>query len=293
MFKLLDGKQYSQELKNLIKEEIQKAPVESLPILGILQVGDLEESNIYIRHKLNTAKDLGFNTKLIKLPENSDFETIKEAIGILGDTTDGFIIQLPMQTNQIENPQTLLELIPKDKDIDGLSLANLNGDYRAYDCFLPATPLGIILLLQHYNINLYNQKIGVVGQSQIVGLPLANYLEQNGNLVTRYIKSTPKDTLIKNDIVIVATGARNCILPEQVKNNVVLVDVGIHRIDGKIYGDIDFNLMKEKASYITPVPGGVGPMTIISLIMNLIKAKALKDENIWKIFPKVKEILLK
>ncbi|WP_369086057.1 tetrahydrofolate dehydrogenase/cyclohydrolase catalytic domain-containing protein [Metamycoplasma spumans] len=279
MYKLLNGKEYAQELKKLIQDEIKLVSVEELPVLGILQVGNLEESNIYIKHKLSSASELGFHTKLIKLAENSDFNEIKEAILELDKTTDAFIIQLPMQTNKIKDPKELLNLIPKHKDIDGLSHLNLNGDYSQFQTFLPATPLGIILLLKKYNIDLENSIIGVVGQSQIVGAPLANYLEQNGAKVNRYDKYSSKSNLSENNIIIVATGVRDCILAKEVKDGSVIVDVGIHRINGKIYGDLNFDEFKDKASYITPVPGGVGPMTIISLILNLIKSKAIVNEE--------------
>lgn len=292
MYKLLNGKEYAQELKNLIQEEIKSVQVDQLPILGILQVGDLDESNIYIKHKLTSASQLGFPTKLIKLAKDSNYEEIKNAILELENSTDGFIIQLPMQTNKIKNQKELLDLISKQKDIDGLSYSNLNGDYSQFETFLPATPLGIILLLKKYNIDLKNSTFGIIGQSQIVGAPLANYLEQNGAKVNRYDKNTSKSNLADNDIIIVATGVRDCILAEEVKDGSVIVDVGIHRIDGKIYGDLNFDEFKNKASYITPVPGGVGPMTIVSLILNLIKSKALTDEKFRIKTKKIIDILI-
>ncbi|AXE60681.1 methylenetetrahydrofolate dehydrogenase [[Mycoplasma] phocae] len=289
MYKILDGKKLASSIKEEISEIINKLNKDDIPTLGILQVGDLAESNIYIKHKIGIAKEIGMETILIKLAENSSEDSIIAAINDLKQKSDGFIIQLPMQTNQVKNTQKILDLIPKHQDIDGLSSLNNDVDYKLMDSFLPATPLGIIILLKHYNISLTGQNIAVIGQSRIVGYPLSNYFEQLNNKVYRYDKFTPKDTIIKNDIVVIATGVRNSVSVDLIKPNAVVVDVGIHRIDDKIVGDVDFDTYKDIVSYITPVPGGVGPMTVISLILNLIKAKTIANSGLANLYDRIKK----
>ncbi|WP_373439166.1 bifunctional 5,10-methylenetetrahydrofolate dehydrogenase/5,10-methenyltetrahydrofolate cyclohydrolase [Metamycoplasma equirhinis] len=284
MYKLLDGKECASKIKNAIKNDISKLAKDEMPILGILQIGNLDESNIYVNSKIKVAKELGISSKLIKLEENCSEAKVIETIEKLSNETTGFIIQLPMQTKKIKNVQKILNLIPSTKDIDGLSEFHLNSNYFKNESFLPATALGIVIMLKQNNIAITNKKIAVIGQSKIVGYPLANYFEQLNNKVARYTIDTPKTTIIENDIVIVATGARNCVTSDMIKNDAIIIDVGIHRINGKIYGDVDFDSCKDKVSYITPVPGGVGPMTIVSLILNLLKSMTFQEKKYKQIF---------
>ncbi|TPE57421.1 bifunctional 5,10-methylenetetrahydrofolate dehydrogenase/5,10-methenyltetrahydrofolate cyclohydrolase [[Mycoplasma] falconis] len=288
---LLDGKALSTQIKETILNDFKNLPVDIVkPTLGILQVGNLEESNIYIKHKINNASVLGIKTMFLKLKENADQEEIIAAIKKLSNETNGFIIQLPMMTNKIKNVNELLNLIPTDKDIDALNDFNANSDFKNPPYFMSATPLGILILLKAYGINFNHKTIGVIGQSKIVGKPLTNYFKSLNCNVNAYDKFTSKDNMNQNDIIIVATGQRDCITVDQVKNDVVVVDVGIHRIDNKIYGDLNFDEFIKKASYITPVPGGVGPMTVIALNLNLIKTWANKN-NLWTYLPNIKRIV--
>ncbi|WP_412031393.1 tetrahydrofolate dehydrogenase/cyclohydrolase catalytic domain-containing protein [Metamycoplasma buccale] len=291
MFEILDGKKYSLELKNKLKELIGKSNRNDLPILGVLQVGNLEESNIYIKHKIKIANDLGLKTEFVKLLENSTSTIIKEEILKLSKKVTGLIIQLPMISNKIDNVQDILDTIPKEKDIDGLSTFNLNSNFIDNNNFLPATAKGIILLLKKYNVNLISNDISIVGQSNIVGKPLARYLSNFNNTIRVYTKDTPKENIIKSSIVVVATGKRNSVLIDNIKNNAILVDVGIHRVDNKIYGDLDFEKCSKKASLITPVPGGVGPMTVIALMLNLIKSWILQTKDTNKTFSEILDLL--
>ena len=280
MYKLLSGKEFSNQLKSDLNKLFKSDSFYNVNItLGIIQVGNLEESNIYIKHKINVANEIGIKTKLIKLPENASYEEIKNAILNNLNLVTGLIIQLPMISKNIslKEIQNLLDLISINKDIDGLSLYNINSNYESENNFLPATAKGILLLLDFYNINYKNNDISIIGQSNIVGKPLSKYLSNFNNVVRKYDKSTPKEGIDNSNVVIVATGCINPILPSNVKKGVVLVDVGIHRNNNnKISGDLDFLSFSEKASYITPVPGGVGPMTVISLILNLIKSYILQ-----------------
>ncbi|ENY54147.1 bifunctional 5,10-methylenetetrahydrofolate dehydrogenase/5,10-methenyltetrahydrofolate cyclohydrolase [Metamycoplasma alkalescens] len=278
---ILDGKKTKEKIQKKIQETINNIPQEKLPILGILQVGNLEESNLYIKHKLNIAHSLGIKTKFIKLPQNAQKKAIISAIKILNKQTTGFIIQLPIQTTKIKNLDQILNKIKKQKDIDGLTKHNQNTNFVSNPkSFLPATALGIICLLNEYKIDFAKMNIGVIGQSKIVGKPLANYFEQIGAKVRRYDLNTPKNDLHYNDLIVVATGNRGCLDNIPLKNNVIIIDVGIHRLEsGKIVGDVDINKIKENIAFLTPVPGGVGPMTIIGLILNLIKAYDLQNKT--------------
>lgn len=274
---LLNGKAISLEIKEDLKKAIEKMPQEIRPTLGILQVGDLSESNIYVKNKLKYASDIGLNTKLIKLQQNASKLQISEAIELLNKQSTGFIVQIPMQTNQIIDSQEILDLISIDHDIDGLTSFNLDLK-NPNNYFLSATASGIFLLLNKYNILYKNAKIGVIGQSKIVGYPLANFLVLKGYNVFRYNKDTPKNNIKDLDIIIVATGAKDPITYDQVKPGAVIIDVGIHRdSNNKISGDLNFNEFTNVASFITPVPGGVGPMTILALIINLLKASSLQN----------------
>ncbi|BAQ54233.1 bifunctional 5,10-methylenetetrahydrofolate dehydrogenase/5,10-methenyltetrahydrofolate cyclohydrolase [Mycoplasmopsis arginini] len=286
MYKLLDGRKTKEEIQEKIKNELKTLADSQLPILGILQVGNLEESNIYIKHKLNIAHSLGLKTNFIKLEENATEKTIKEAIKKLNEETTGFIIQLPIQTNNVKNINDLLNEIKIDKDIDGLNEINQKSNFVLNKkSFLPATALGIIILLKKYNIDFESMNIGVVGQSKIVGKPLSDFFEQSNARVRRYDINTSKDDIYKNDLIVVSTGSRGCLNDVKLKDNVILVDVGIHRIENKIVGDIEVDKIKESVSYLTPVPGGVGPMTIVGLILNLIKAFDI--QNGTNIFSKI------
>ncbi|MGX9372818.1 tetrahydrofolate dehydrogenase/cyclohydrolase catalytic domain-containing protein [Mycoplasma sp. 3398] len=279
MYNILDGKKTKEEIQTKIKKQFENMAEDKMPILGILQVGDLEESNIYIKHKLNIAHFLGFKTKLIKLNRNVSEEEIKHNIDILNKETTGFLVQLPLQTDKVKNLQELLNCINITKDIDGLTQWNQEANFLTnFNSFLPATALGVVILLKKYQINFNNMNIAVVGQSKIVGKPLADYFEQNGSHVKRYDINTPKDDLLLNDLVVVATGCRGCLDGIKLKDNVVLIDVGIHRINGLIVGDIDISKINNKISYLTPVPGGVGPMTIIALMLNLVKAYDIQND---------------
>ncbi|MDI3349661.1 bifunctional 5,10-methylenetetrahydrofolate dehydrogenase/5,10-methenyltetrahydrofolate cyclohydrolase [Mycoplasmopsis arginini] len=286
MYKLLDGRKTKEEIQEKIKNELKTLADSQLPILGILQVGNLEESNIYIKHKLNIAHSLGLKTNFIKLEENATEKTIKEAIKKLNEETTGFIIQLPIQTNNVKNINDLLNEIKIEKDIDGLNEVNQKSNFVLNKkSFLPATALGIIILLKKYNIDFESMNIGVVGQSKIVGKPLSDFFEQSNARVRRYDINTSKDDIYKNDLIVVSTGSRGCLNDVKLKDNVILVDVGIHRIENKIVGDIEVDKIKESVSYLTPVPGGVGPMTIVGLILNLIKAFDI--QNGTNIFSKI------
>lgn len=288
---LLDGKSLFKVLQARIASTFLDYKGQ-VPCLGILQVGNKEDSNIYVAHKLKVAQSLGFLTKLIKLPENSSQDEIISCLRETCSQVTGIIVQLPLLSNKISDLQKILDTIPPKKDIDGLSSYNLNSSYDAGDHFLPATAKGIILLLKHYKINITSNTIAVVGQSNIVGRPLANYLSKfKNNTIKRYVKETPKNDLHEANIVIVATGQYEAVKASDIADNSILVDVGIHRNGSKIHGDLNFEECAKKAAYISPVPGGVGPLTVISLMLNLIKALILQNPTLKNHFKDIKSLL--
>ncbi|AWX42816.1 methylenetetrahydrofolate dehydrogenase/methenyltetrahydrofolate cyclohydrolase [Metamycoplasma cloacale] len=283
MNKILDGKKTSLKIKEEIYEITSKLSKDDLPVLGIIQIGDLEESNIYIKHKMNMAKELNIDSILVKLTDNPTDEKIFETIKELSNQVTGIIVQLPMVSQNVSSVQNILNSIEELQDIDGLRII----DNQFNPLFLPATPKGIILLLNEYKIDFSNYDVSVVGQSNIVGKPLSFYFDTHSKISRRYDKLTPKDNLKFSDLVIVATGVKNSVTVDMLKDDVILMDVGIHRENSKISGDLDFDACIEKAKYITPVPGGVGPMTVISLIINLIKSYCLQNPDKLNLYKKI------
>ncbi|MCU4117124.1 bifunctional 5,10-methylenetetrahydrofolate dehydrogenase/5,10-methenyltetrahydrofolate cyclohydrolase [Mycoplasma zalophi] len=266
---LLDGKKLANLLEQKIANILKKLNLNPLPKLGIIQVGNLEESNIYIRHKLDTAKRLGFEALLFKYSENISNETLLNEIKNIQEKVDGLIVQLPLPPHL--NKIQILNNINETKDIDGLNEINAYKLKNQENSFLPATALGIIILANYYKINLTTTSVGVVGESQIVGLPVKYALLCKNKNVTSYNKESNINYLNKHDVLIVATGVKHLITKQYVKQGASVFDVGIHRDkNNKITGDCDFENIKDMCYAITPVPGGVGPMTVISLIINLL-----------------------
>ncbi|QJR44055.1 bifunctional 5,10-methylenetetrahydrofolate dehydrogenase/5,10-methenyltetrahydrofolate cyclohydrolase [Mycoplasma miroungirhinis] len=286
---LLDGKQLANLLENKIANILKTINLTSLPKLGIVQVGDLEESNIYIRHKLETAKRLGFEAYLFKYPEHITNEILINEIKNIQNQVDGLIVQLPIPLHL--NKNQILNNIDEQKDIDGLNEINALKLKNKQKSFLPATALGIIILANYYKINLETTNIGVVGESQIVGQPVKYALLHKNKNVTSYNKNSNIGYLNKHDVLIVATGIKHLITKKYVKNNAVVFDVGIHRDkNNKITGDCDFDDIKDICYAITPVPGGVGPMTVISLIINLLISFTNTHAEYKKYFKEILEL---
>ncbi len=264
---ILDGKKIANEETSILKKQVSN--LENKLKLGIIQVGDNNESNKYIKNKINKANEIGIISNNIKLsPKISENELIQKVKEIQNEY-DGIIVQLPLPDHI--NSQKVLDAINLDKDVDGLSTNNMNNFYsnkKPYYC--PATARAIHLLLTHYDIDL-NKKIMVIGESNLVGKPIKKILAKYAN----YIESRNKKTGIKGsndfDILIVAAGSPNLIKEKDVKENSVIIDVGINIINNKIVGDVDFESVKNKVKAISPVPGGIGPLTVICLLKNLVE----------------------
>lgn len=267
---LLDGKKLSNEIIENIKEEINS---KNLTIgFAIIWVGSDEASSVYVKNKLKKCEYVGIKTELFHLEEDVNEEELINLINELNDRNDinGILLQSPVPKHI--NITNCFNSIDYKKDIDGFSNISVGNLYLASPYHVSCTPKGIIKLLDNYNIDLDGKNVCLINRSNIVGKPLFHLLiERNATVTMCHSKTIDLKEFTKNaDIVICAVGKPNFIKADMVKEDVVIIDVGISRIDGKVVGDVDFAEVSKKASYITPVPGGVGPMTIAMVLENIL-----------------------
>lgn len=271
---LIDGKQISIQIKNEVKEQINKIKHIGTPTLAVVLVGDDAASKVYIKNKKIACEYTGINSKAFELPQNTTQDELLKLIDDLNnDTTiNGILVQLPLPKHI--DADTILLAISSEKDVDGFHPYNIGLMSIGKDTFLPCTPAGIIELLKRSNIQIQNKNCVVVGRSNIVGKPVASLLlKQDGTVTICHSKTTNLKEICKQaDILVVAIGKPNFIKADMIKQGVVIIDVGMNRVEGKLCGDVDFEMCKNLCSYITPVPGGVGPMTIAMLMKNCLKA---------------------
>ena len=284
---IINGKQTSLEIQEELKQRIDIVKKEGgkIPHLAAILVGDDGASRTYVNAKVKACERVGFESSLIKLSKDVSQNELLEEISKLNndDSIDGFIVQLPLPKH-IDETIVTLAVSPK-KDVDGFHPQSVGRMALGLPTFLPATPNGVIELLKRYNIETSGKNCVVVGRSNIVGSPMSILMsrkENPGNATVTLTHSRTKNLaeITKNaDILIVAIGKPHFITEDMVKSGAVVIDVGIHRIEDaskkngfKLVGDVDFENVSNKCSYITPVPGGVGPMTIASLLMNTYKA---------------------
>ena len=268
---ILDGKTLSDKIKSDIKSKVKNYLIK--PTLAVIQIGNDEASNIYINSKRKACEYVGINFIHAKFDEDTnEQEIINKIIELNNDSyVNGILIQLPIPKKF--DTYKLLNLINKNKDVDGLTDINMGLLFKDNNNLVPCTPQGIVKLLEEYNIDLNGKHAAVVGKSNLVGKPLAMLLLQEGTTVTICHSKTVdlKQYTKQADILICAVGKKDLITKDMVKEHAVVVDVGMNRLDGKLYGDVDFENIKDIASYITPVPGGVGPMTVAMLLSNVLK----------------------
>lgn len=273
MSKLLDGKKVSELLAKGLAIKVRK--LKNKPKLAIIQVGDLEESNTYIKKKLAFAKKIGVIAIHKKYPKNArENEIISDILKYNADVSvHGVMIQLPLSKGF--NKNNILESISSKKDVDGLTAKNTKLLFDNSEAFVPATTKGILSLFEYYKINLTGKKAIIVGQSSLVGKPTAlAFLNRKATVTVCNIhtKNLEKETK-SADILVVAAGHPNLITKKHVHKNQIVIDVGINILpNGKITGDADYKNIKSLVRAITPVPGGAGPMTVVSLFQNLLKA---------------------
>lgn len=270
---ILDGKKLREELLANYKNIIEK---ENLKIkLAIIQVGDNEASNIYVKNKEKYCNMVGIKTDIYKLSSDTKEEELINLIDKLNKIKEvtGIILQSPVP--KYIDYDKCSKTILSSKDVDGFTKENIYKLYMNEDTIMPATVKGIIVLLKKYNINIDGSNVVIIGRGNIVGKPLSLALT-NENATVSLLHSHTKDITKytkEADIIISACGTPNIITSDMIKDNSVVIDVGVNRINGKIVGDVDFESVSKKASFITPNPGGVGPMTIAMIIDNLIKLK--------------------
>lgn len=273
----IDGKAFSQVILEKIREEHNqlKEKYGKQAGLAVVIIGNNPASQVYVRNKIKACENVGFYSENIELDENISEEELLQEIDKLNknDRINGILVQLPLPSHI--NELKIIDSISPEKDVDGFHVANIGkmviGDETG---FLSCTPYGIMQLLEEYKIEIAGKDAVIIGRSNIVGKPMALMLIQKGATV-QVCNSRTKDLRKKlndADIIIVAAGVPKLLKKEDVKEGAVVIDVGINRVDGKICGDVDYEEVAERASYITPVPGGVGPMTIASLIKNTFKS---------------------
>ncbi len=277
---ILDGKKLSKKIEENVAKEVEalKATTGRVPGLAVILVGNDPASHAYVGMKKKACDRVGFYSVTHEMPESISQEAIEETITMMNQNPniDGILIQLPLPS-QIDTTK-LLELVAPDKDVDGFHPFNVGRLTTGLDGFVPCTPLGVMELLKEYDIELQGKNCCVVGASNIVGKPMASLL-LNANATVEichiYTDNLKKHTL-NADMIFVGAGVINLITEDMVKEGAVVVDIGINRAeDGKLVGDVDFENVSKKCSYITPVPGGVGPMTIAMLLANTLKAAKL------------------
>ncbi len=284
---IIDGKKVAQEIRNELKEKVSdlKSKYGKAPGLVTIIVGDNPASKVYVKMKNKACEEIGMNPKIESLPEKTSEEELVRLIEKYnGDENfHGILVQLPLP-EQI-NEDKIIETISPEKDVDGFHPVNVGKLLIGQDTFEPCTPAGIVELLKRYNIETKGKHVVVVGRSNIVGKPVAVMLlqkKEGANAIVTVCHSAASnlnDYTKSADILIAAIGRPNFITGEMVKEGVVVIDVGINRVEApetkkgyKLVGDVNFEEVSQKASYITPVPGGVGPMTIAMLLSNTYKS---------------------
>ena len=284
MAEIIDGKLVSSLIRERIRSEIAELTASGIDIpgLAVILVGEDPASQVYVRNKHKACADVGINSIQIYMPGDTDEESLLAKIDELNhdDSVHGILVQLPLPKHI--NEERVILSISKDKDVDAFHPINvgkiMTGNYN----FLPCTPAGIMTLLEHYKIEISGKKCVIVGRSNIVGKPMALLLlEKNGTPTICHSRTANLSEVTREaDILVVAIGRPNFIKGADIKDGAVVIDVGINRLpDGKLCGDVDYADAFDKCSYITPVPGGVGPMTITTLLQNTLTAAKLKGKK--------------
>lgn len=281
---IIDGKELAKKIRANLKiecEELNKEGIKSK--LAVIMVGDDPASKVYVRNKSKACEEVGIEYEEYLIGSNIAQKELIDLIKKLNQdkTVNGILLQSPIPSNLDINEA--FRTIAPEKDVDGFNPVNVGKLVLNQDTFVSCTPFGIIKMFEEYNIDLTGKNVVILGRSNIVGKPLIHCcLNKNATVTTCHSKTQNlKEIASKADILISAIGKANFVTEDMVKENAVVIDVGINRLDnGKITGDVDFENVKEKASYITPVPGGVGPMTIAMLMNNVIKATKRQNGRI-------------
>ena len=270
--KLIDGKKIQTEMVEELNKEV--SGLKSIPKLVIIQIGDFGPSNKYVAQKKTVGEKVGILVEHIRFTEENTEEEVLNKIDELNDDKNvhGVMVQLPLPKGFDE--EKITNRVASYKDVDGLTTENIGRLFDGKNAFTPCTALGVMELFKRYNISLKGKHAVILGRSKLVGKPLiACLLNENATVTVCHSKTENLESITKKaDILIVAIGKKHFVTKDMVRRGTVVIDVGINVEDGKIYGDVNFEDVKQKASYMTPVPNGVGRMTVISLMKNVIKA---------------------
>ena len=294
---IIDGNALDQQIKSELREKVEKVLAEGkrAPHLAAVLIGDHPASRSYVTNKVKSCSDAGFQSTLIQRPAEISQQALLDIVHELNANPeiDGFIVQLPLPEHIHEMEITLA--ISPEKDVDGFHPMNLGLMTLGLPAYLPATPMGIMQMLERYHIDISGKTCCVIGRSNIVGTPISILLSRKGSpgdaTVMLCHSRTPniKEIALQADVLVVALGRPNFLKADMVKEGAVVIDVGINRVDDptkksgfRLVGDVDYEQVAPKSSYITPVPGGVGPMTVTSLLLNTWKAYS------GEIYPKTK-----
>ena len=272
---IIDGKKESALLREAIKKEIIeiKKKTNKSPGLSVILIGDFEPSQIYVKNKEKNSKEVGINSEVIKYSEMVKESKILEKIDELNcnDNVSGILVQLPLPAHI--SKEKIINAIKPSKDVDGFHPINVGNLSSGYKAIVPCTPLGCLLLIKKADKNLTGKHAVIIGRSNLNGKPMAQLLLKEDCTVSIVHSKTKdlKSECQKADILVVAVGVANLVKEDWVKKNSIVIDVGINKVADKIVGDVDFEKVKEKVKAITPVPGGVGPMTIACLLKNTLE----------------------
>ena len=272
---IIDGKKEAEILRHEIKKEISllQEKTKKVPSLSVILIGNYAPSEIYVKNKVKKSKEVGINSNIIRYPDNvSEKEVLKKIIELNEDSkVSGILVQLPLP-KQI-NKEKIINLIHPSKDVDGFHPINVGNLASGYHAITPCTPLGCSLLIKKIEKDLSGKHAVIVGRSNLNGKPMAQLLLKENCTVTIVHSKTNniKSECLKADILVVAIGVPNYVKKDWVKEGSVIIDVGINKLENKIVGDVQFDDVKEKVKAITPVPGGVGPMTIACLLKNTLE----------------------
>lgn len=277
MAHLIDGRAHARRIKDLIVRELSELSHVGKPSLAIVQIADNPASKVYVRAKIKQAEEIGLSARTIHFPESVTQEHILSLIDRLNSDPDvhGIIVQLPLPVHL--DPLEIVNRIRSDKDVDGLSVINAGRLSMGQDCLIPCTPLGCVMLLQDLPQSLSGQHVVIIGRSNLVGKPLAQLLlQQNCTVTMAHSRTQNLSELTRQaDILVAAVGVPELVKGDWIKPGAVVLDVGINRLNnGMLVGDVEFDTVSPVAGYLTPVPGGVGPMTVACLLLNTVLAMA-------------------
>ncbi len=283
MSNIISGKVLSKEIREEVKVQVEglKEKFNKVPHLVVILVGDDPASLSYVTAKERACLRAGMKSTLIRKDDSITEEALLALIHELNEDPDvhGILVQLPVPKHIDDNK--VINAIKKEKDVDGFHPLNVAAVHLGQEGILPATPKGIMTMLKSTNTEIKGKQALVIGRSNIVGKPAAMLLlKEHATVTIAHSRTTNmKELALKADIIVAAVGRANMVTADMVKEGAIIIDVGVNRVDGKLVGDVDFDAVKEKASFITPVPGGVGPMTIASLLQNTVECFLMIEDK--------------